>query len=148
MSEEVNSAVSKRVQAKASEKKANGAAKAGKKIAQKAKKRSAKKSIPEKKSKVGSADVDSSQAAKIEDSHASGGKVSNRRHMRGNGSSKSTQASSNHDPELLAKYAWKIYLAEISEEGVTITDNPAAKALAHRCFDLAAIFLDEKKRKS
>ena len=148
MSEEVNSSVSKRVQAQASENKAAGAIKTVKKIAKKSKKKSAKKPMAEKKSNAGSVSRVRTKDAKMEDSHDSGSKGSSRRRVRGNDSSKSTQIPSKHDSELLAKYAWKIYLSEISEEGVTMTDDPAAKILARRCFDLAATFLDEKERKS
>jgi len=51
-----------------------------------------------------------------------------------------------HDPEVLANFAWKIYLAEISEEGVALVDDKGAKELAKRCFALASIFLDEKAK--
>jgi hypothetical protein len=51
------------------------------------------------------------------------------------------------DPELLAKFAWKIYLAEISEEGVALVGDNDARDLARRCFRLAEIFLDEQSRK-
>lgn len=51
------------------------------------------------------------------------------------------------DPELLAKFAWKIYLAEISEEGVALVGDNDARDLARRCFRLAEIFLDEQTRR-
>lgn len=54
--------------------------------------------------------------------------------------------SERHDPELMADYAWKIYLAEISEEGVALIDDKGANELARRCFALAGIFLSEKSR--
>lgn len=52
-----------------------------------------------------------------------------------------------HDPELVAKHAWKIYLAEISEEGVALVGDNDARELARRCFRLAEVFLDEQTRR-
>lgn len=51
------------------------------------------------------------------------------------------------DPELLAKFAWKIYLAEVSEEGVALVSDSDAKELTRRCFRLAEIFLEEQARR-
>lgn len=51
------------------------------------------------------------------------------------------------DPELLAKHAWKIYLAEVSEEGVALIGDMDARDLAKRCFRLAEIFLEEQSRR-
>jgi len=51
------------------------------------------------------------------------------------------------DAELLAKFAWKIYLAEISEEGVALIGDHDARELSRRCFRLAEIFLDEQSRR-
>ena len=51
------------------------------------------------------------------------------------------------DPEMLAKCAWKIYLAEISEEGVALVGDNDAKELSRRCFRLAEIFLEEQTRR-
>ena len=50
------------------------------------------------------------------------------------------------DPVLLAKFAWKIFLAEVSEEGVALVGDNDARDLSRRCFRLAEIFLDEKAR--
>jgi len=50
------------------------------------------------------------------------------------------------DAELLAKCAWKIYLAEISEEGVALVGDNDAKELSRRCFRLAEIFMEEQAR--
>jgi hypothetical protein len=52
------------------------------------------------------------------------------------------------DPDLVAKKAWKIYLAEVSEEGVALIGDNDAKELARRCFRLAEIFLDETVRRT
>ena len=51
------------------------------------------------------------------------------------------------DPAALTKAAWKIYLAEISEEGVSLVGDQDARELARRCFRLAEIFLDESGRR-
>lgn len=51
------------------------------------------------------------------------------------------------DSDALAKAAWKIYLAEVSEEGVALVGDQDARELARRCFRLAEIFLDEQGRR-
>jgi len=51
------------------------------------------------------------------------------------------------DPELLAKFAWKIYLSEVSEEGVALIGDNDAKELSRRCFRLAEIFMEEQSRR-
>jgi hypothetical protein len=51
------------------------------------------------------------------------------------------------DPELLTKMAWKIYLAEVSEEGVALIGDQDAKDLSRRCFRLAEIFIEEQTRR-
>lgn len=51
------------------------------------------------------------------------------------------------DAEQLAKFAWKIYLAEIGEEGVALIGDHDARELSRRCFRLAEIFLDEQSRR-
>lgn len=51
------------------------------------------------------------------------------------------------DSEALAKFAWKIYLAEISEEGVALVGDNDAKELSRRCFRLAEIFMEEQSRR-
>ena len=51
------------------------------------------------------------------------------------------------DPESVAKLAWKIYLAEVSEEGVALIGDSDAKELSHRCFRLAEIFMEEQSRR-
>ena len=53
-----------------------------------------------------------------------------------------------HEPEELSKRAWKIYLSEVSEEGVALIGDNDARELAKRCFRLAEIFLDEHARRS
>ena len=51
------------------------------------------------------------------------------------------------DPEALSKLAWKIYLSEVSEEGVALIGDNDAKELSRRCFRLAEIFLEEQARR-
>lgn len=51
------------------------------------------------------------------------------------------------DPELLTKMAWKIYLAEVSEEGVALIGDNDARDLSRRCFRLAEIFVEEQTRR-
>jgi hypothetical protein len=51
------------------------------------------------------------------------------------------------DSEQLAKFAWKIYLAEVSEEGVALVGDGDARELSRRCFRLAEIFLEEQARR-
>lgn len=51
------------------------------------------------------------------------------------------------DPESVAKLAWKIYLAEVSEEGVALIGDNDAKELSRRCFRLAEIFVEEQNRR-
>jgi len=50
------------------------------------------------------------------------------------------------DPDLLAERAWRIYLSEVSEEGVALIGDHDAKELSRRCFRLAEIFLEEQSR--
>lgn len=52
------------------------------------------------------------------------------------------------DSEAVAKLAWKIYLAEVSEEGVALIGDSDAKELSRRCFRLAEIFMEEQARRS
>ncbi len=51
------------------------------------------------------------------------------------------------DPDKLTKMAWKIYLAEVSEEGVALIGDNDAKDLSRRCFRLAEIFIEEQSRR-
>lgn len=50
------------------------------------------------------------------------------------------------DPELVAKRAWKIYLGEVSEEGLALINDNTAREMARRSFRLAEIFLEEQAR--
>jgi len=51
------------------------------------------------------------------------------------------------DAEMVSKLAWKIYLAEVSEEGVALIGDGDAKELSRRCFRLAEIFMEEQVRR-
>jgi hypothetical protein len=51
------------------------------------------------------------------------------------------------DSEGVAKLAWKIFLAEVSEEGVALIGDSDAKELSRRCFRLAEIFMEEQARR-
>jgi hypothetical protein len=54
--------------------------------------------------------------------------------------------SPSHDPADLSNKAWKIYLAEVSEEGIALINDQDAREIARRCFRLAELFLDEHAR--
>lgn len=51
------------------------------------------------------------------------------------------------DSESVAKLAWKIYLSEVSEEGVALIGDNDARELSRRCFRLAEIFMEEQTRR-
>lgn len=51
------------------------------------------------------------------------------------------------DPDLLAIKAWKIFQAEVAEEGLALIDDHDAREISRRCFRLAEIFLDEAARR-
>jgi hypothetical protein len=52
------------------------------------------------------------------------------------------------DSARVAKNAWKIYLAEISEEGVALIGDNDARELARRCFRLSELFIEEEDRRA
>ena len=51
-----------------------------------------------------------------------------------------------HDSKDLSKKAWKIFLAEVSEEGIALIGDQDARELSRRCFRIAELFLDEQAR--
>lgn len=51
------------------------------------------------------------------------------------------------DSDAVTKLAWKIYLAEVSEEGVALIGDNDARELSRRCFRLAEIFMEEQLRR-
>jgi len=59
----------------------------------------------------------------------------------------SAASGSKADPQLVAKFAWKIFLAEVSEEGVALIGDSDARDLSRRCFRLAEIFIEEQMRR-
>lgn len=50
------------------------------------------------------------------------------------------------DTKELADCAWEIYLAELTEEGLTIFDNSDCDSLAKRSFEMARVFLEHRDR--
>lgn len=51
------------------------------------------------------------------------------------------------DPKTLASKAWKIYKAEVAEEGLALINDQDARDLSRRSFRLAEIFLEEASRR-
>lgn len=52
------------------------------------------------------------------------------------------------DLEEVSKKAWKIFLSEVSEEGLALIGDNDARDLTRRSFRLAEIFLEEKARRN
>lgn len=63
------------------------------------------------------------------------------------GKQRASQPPAKADPQQLAKFAWRIFLAEVSEEGVALIGDSDARELARRCFRLAEIFIGEQMRR-
>jgi hypothetical protein len=51
------------------------------------------------------------------------------------------------DPEEVSRRAWKIYLGEVSEEGLALINDNTARDMAKRSFRLAEIFIEEQSRR-
>jgi hypothetical protein len=51
------------------------------------------------------------------------------------------------DAKEQAHMAWKLYSADIAEEGIALVKDEDGRKLAMRSFDLAKIFLEEKARR-
>ena len=81
-------------------------------------------------------------------------------HPSGEGNQESSQGSGNRPPQpqnnsrppaldadAVSTKAWKIFLAEVSEEGVALINDQDARDLARRCFRLSEIFLEERTRR-
>lgn len=51
------------------------------------------------------------------------------------------------DPEKVEKKAWKIFLSEVSEEGLALVSDQDAKEIGRRSFRLAEIFLEEATKR-
>ena len=52
------------------------------------------------------------------------------------------------DHEEVEKKAWKMFQAEVGEEGLALIDDHDAREISRRCFRLAEIFLDEAARRN
>ena len=77
------------------------------------------------------------------------GREERRRPARGRRTAKTASSSRAVEPvdaEALSKRAWKIYQADVAEEGITLIDNSSARQLALRSFELARVFLEEQAR--
>ncbi len=103
----------------------------------------------------GEADAPVNPASESADASVSGGQVTNSPQPAPHPGQQQRQQQPQHaspsrprlDPELLAKFAWKIYLSEVSEEGVALIGDNDAKELSRRCFRLAEIFMEEQSRR-
>jgi hypothetical protein len=84
------------------------------------------------------------------ESKSNGGREERRRQGRGRRAAKTPSSSGRAlepvDPEELSKRAWKIYQADVAEEGITLIDNSTGRQLALRSFELARVFLEEQAR--
>lgn len=56
--------------------------------------------------------------------------------------------ASNVDTEELSKKAWRIFLGEITEDGLALMDDNSTKEVARRAFRVAEIFLQEEARRA
>lgn len=77
------------------------------------------------------------------------GREERRRPARGRRAAKSTSSSRTVEPvdaDELSKRAWKIFQADVAEEGITLIDNSTGRNLALRSFELARVFLEEQAR--
>ena len=50
------------------------------------------------------------------------------------------------DPDELVRRAWKIYLGEVTEEGLALMDDRTAAEASRRAFRVAELFLQEAAR--
>lgn len=71
-----------------------------------------------------------------------------RRNRRGGEGSPQVQQGSNPrvDPDELVRRAWKIYLGEVTEEGLALMDDRTATEASRRAFRVAELFLLEAAR--
>ncbi|WP_338687029.1 hypothetical protein [Haloferula helveola] len=88
------------------------------------------------------------------DDQGSGGKRRRRRRRRGSGGDEGEaqdgQSPSNRpklDPREVERKAWKIYLSEVSEEGLALINDNDARELSRRSFRIAELFLEEAARR-
>lgn len=52
------------------------------------------------------------------------------------------------DMKIVSKRAWKIFLGEVNEDGVSLIDDKVARELSKRCFRLAEIFTENESFKN
>jgi len=82
---------------------------------------------------------------------SSGGSSRRRRRRRKSGDTREgdggPKPSADLDPDKVAKFAWKIFLAEVSEEGLALIGDQDARELSRRSFRLAEVFLEEAERR-
>ncbi len=79
-----------------------------------------------------------------------GGKKRRRRRRKGSGGGEGDSAATprvNLDPDEVARKAWKIYLAEVSEDGLALIGDNEARELSRRSFRIAEVFLEEQARR-
>ncbi|MBB5352001.1 hypothetical protein HNR46_002242 [Haloferula luteola] len=86
------------------------------------------------------------------DEHGSGKRRRRRRRRGGSGGEERGEERTHPpqrptlDPEQVAKKAWKIFLAEVSEEGLALINDNDARELSRRSFRLAELFLEEASK--
>ena len=72
------------------------------------------------------------------------------RNRRGNGEQQPQQQQGPRDsrvsPEALFRCAWKIFLGEVTEEGLALMDDRTAREASARAFRVAELFLQESAR--
>jgi hypothetical protein len=83
---------------------------------------------------------------------AGGGKRRRRRRRRGGAEDAEpgeapVRQKSALDPQRVAAKAWKIYKAEVAEEGLALINDNDARELSRRSFRLAEIFLEEASKR-
>lgn len=79
-----------------------------------------------------------------------GGKKRRRRRRKGSSGGEGDSAAAprvNLDPDEVARKAWKIYLAEVSEDGLALIGDNEARELSRRSFRIAEVFLEEQARR-
>jgi len=114
-----------------------------------AKAQSDDKQNAEKKGDKSSKDDDQSQQ-----NNSNGNNNNRSRGRRGRKSNEQNQNQNQHkqaplkvNPKLVAKKAWKIFLAEVGEEGLALIGDKEGKELTKRSFKLAELFEEETQRR-
>lgn len=70
----------------------------------------------------------------------------NRRGGEGNQPQQQNQGTPRVDPDELCRRAWKIFLGEVTEEGLALMDDRTAAEASRRAFRVAELFLQEASR--